>query len=962
MNTFKIHYKLLISLAVILTLSTVAYATENPIKSAIKNALSSQNDISPQAAVCSGEGANQVCIENVVANSGPTEGGTLVTIVGSGFPNKAKTSDYVQSGLVSHYDGINNNNTGDLDHKSDLAGWVDLKSGTLLPHFGTIQDGKGWKFNGFQISEEDGFKGTRPTAFPTGNNERTVEVVYKTPDDFNSNDMQTLNQLFAYGNTSDTQYFGVLLNRNGNCDASDTYKLCINAINGGGKPADFAIWNTAIPTKLKEAGTINAISSAYKDNVGTNSKVFLNGASVARTGSTAGTSLNTGSGDPLYIGARSDTGTANQRLNSNKFTILSVRVYNRAIIQSEALSNYEVDQQRFLSPPVVYIGGQECTDMTVISDHTIQCKTPEHAEGIVSAKIVYNNQQPEIENAYTYNKVNISSISPAVGPQGGTNTVTLYGENFPYASTEDYITDGLVSHFDAIDNQGLGDKYHSKTVAAWTDLVSGQTAAQTGAASGGDGWLSNGFRFSNSTYFSMIAPSTGPYAYPIGNTDRSIEITYKNASNYYGASSEYISPFSYGEEGAGLTVGILFHKNSECTGGGTKLCLMPLNGHNAVNDYYIVNSRLPQSYSTPSVQNTISMAYHNSPTSPSSKAYLNGTYFSSNNTSASGSLITPANSTVFIGRRVTSGTPAHFTGFTISSVRVYNKQISEQESLTNWAVDQIRFVQTPTVQIGGNACTDVVVLSTTKLQCTAPEGTSGAKNVTYQYGNTNITLTGGYTYATADDTIVSVISPDSAPKFGNQTITFTGQHLEADKVDKIKIGSNECTGIAHTEQNIVSCTIPAGNPGYVNIVLYKGDTPVLTLNSAFEYINVTKEPLKYKVKYNGTGTGFGQYVLGGTGDIESGDNADSQLTLEDEWNGVNEVTINTPANIEITGVKSGWTKSGTSGAYTITSTSGLKTALATAEMLRELIFTPSSALDPTGATNKIQISLSNGLW
>ena len=50
------------------------------------------------------------------------------------------------------------------------------------------------------------------------------------------------------------------------------------------------------------------------------------------------------------------------------------------------------------------------------------------------------------------------------------------------------------------------------------------------------------------------------------------------------------------------------------------------------------------------------------------------------------------------------------------------------------------------VTIGGNACTDLVVVNATTITCTVPAGTSGAKDVVVTTGGGNDTLPGGYTY------------------------------------------------------------------------------------------------------------------------------------------------------------------------------------------------------------------------
>jgi IPT/TIG domain/Glucose / Sorbosone dehydrogenase len=60
----------------------------------------------------------------------------------------------------------------------------------------------------------------------------------------------------------------------------------------------------------------------------------------------------------------------------------------------------------------------------------------------------------------------------------------------------------------------------------------------------------------------------------------------------------------------------------------------------------------------------------------------------------------------------------------------------------------VNFSGSPTVTIGGSACTNVNLTSTTKIECTLPLGTAGRKDVVVAIGETSYNFVKGYRYIT----------------------------------------------------------------------------------------------------------------------------------------------------------------------------------------------------------------------
>ena len=71
------------------------------------------------------------------------------------------------------------------------------------------------------------------------------------------------------------------------------------------------------------------------------------------------------------------------------------------------------------------------------------------------------------------------------------------------------------------------------------------------------------------------------------------------------------------------------------------------------------------------------------------------------------------------------------------------------------------FTGATSVTIGGNECTDLVVVDATTITCTVPAGAGGPKNVVVTTPGGTDTLTDGYTYIPAPG--LTSLTPDEGP-------------------------------------------------------------------------------------------------------------------------------------------------------------------------------------------------------
>jgi hypothetical protein len=114
--------------------------------------------------------------------------------------------------------------------------------------------------------------------------------------------------------------------------------------------------------------------------------------------------------------------------------IHSVRIYQRALSESEVLQNTTADSIRFQSVPTVTIGGKACTNVAVISDTQLKCNAPSGTAGSNVAVTVKDSggTQKTIPGGYNYVSTTsfyVTDITPSVGPTFGGTPLTLTGSS-----------------------------------------------------------------------------------------------------------------------------------------------------------------------------------------------------------------------------------------------------------------------------------------------------------------------------------------------------------------------------------------------------------------------------------------------------------------------------------------------------------------------------------------------------
>ena len=222
-------------------------------------------------------------------------------------------TDYVSSGLITHYDAINNTGTG---YSNTATTWKDLSGngndGTLLG----FDSSSGWKNNYLKFDGVDDYVLSTNNLGISGDTALTMCAVAAWDGDSWLSDWPSY-----MGITSASSYAGLSMTMNGGQPALDFWNYRYRADNALSVKQIYQI------CLVKETGSIN-----------TTSKIYVNGQEVAGTGNSTSS--------PSIVNSQAVVG----RLDSTRWAnarIYNIKYYNRALSQSEIQKNYAIDQQRY---------------------------------------------------------------------------------------------------------------------------------------------------------------------------------------------------------------------------------------------------------------------------------------------------------------------------------------------------------------------------------------------------------------------------------------------------------------------------------------------------------------------------------------------------------------------------------------------------------------------------------------
>jgi hypothetical protein len=283
-------------------------------------------------------------------------------------------------------------------------------------------------------------------------------------------------------------------------------------------------------------------------------------------------------------------------------------------------------------------------------------------------------------------------------------------------------------------------------------------------------------------------------------------------------------------------------------------------GSNQFRHEFVANSVLATATNVKATPNTVVATYQNNTGSvlTARRQYLNATLLPFTTTNAAQPNVT-ANMCLFVGSYMNSR-PCHASNtntydnknLKIQSVRIYNRALTDLEIAQNYAIDEKRFAEPPTVMIGENPCTNIVVISTTKIQCKAPQGTENTTvdvTITDRSGNTE-TLEQAYTYLPSGTMKITKLDPKVGPSFGGSKIRLTGENLS---ISKVTIAGKTCTSFEQNAENTTyTCTVPEAEnitqDTFVDVVVTPNSGNNYVFAQGFQYIFARKNPVEFNVE------------------------------------------------------------------------------------------------------------------
>lgn len=416
--------------------------------------------------------------------------------------------DYVQDGLILHFDGIRNAGA-DQPHEPDATAWANLVPGQPSASFVRADASYGeWRDSGFYFEGHDKPCGAwLDEAVSLGPN-MTIQVAVSV-DPLAQQSVKTNERypMYFYGPSPDFGIYQGAYRGAANIPKQLTFKNRLTYSAGDGDTT-IAEWDGMY------ASAILGGDSAYL----TQSAGFENG--VSRTpGNAASQRYSWGCG----VNASGDC-------NENRAvigTFHSVRVYGRALSESELAQNRVVDDARFRGDG----GGAGSDAANVIIESTVpglagvdECGKYAAAAGYVfeAARTAIVDGSAYVLDGYTLETWDGAAWGAAARHDGETSyTATgaglvrltwLWSRTLrPVAGYDvgDYVQDSLVLHFDGIRNAGA-DAKHSNVATTWKNLAqSGHDATKTTLAKATDAWrkdgswTGDGFVFGGKDYFAI---------------------------------------------------------------------------------------------------------------------------------------------------------------------------------------------------------------------------------------------------------------------------------------------------------------------------------------------------------------------------------------------------------------------------------------------------------------------------
>ena len=454
-----------------------------------------------------------------------------------GLVDYESLDSYVTSGLVAFYDGIQNAGDG-LPHDPAAEKWIDRVQGVPASFKSAGGNRTGaWTEKGYAF---DGVYAQMDTAAPALGTNFTAQIV----SDISSAAQRTNHYPNVFAAPNDfCAYFN---NKNATAPLTGlTFKT---------DPYASTSWEDKRPS-------LSNWSGRYLTLMFTEDYKRLIFQTTTRSGTMARLK-----NDPIealqWTWGGSASGPADRWCLG---TYYGVRIYDRALTDAELLRNREVDEARYFGVVAitnVVIGGCQpvaCQGVEAPGAYTVRGSYTFHATNVVDA-----SGATWMPTGYTLELRNVLGGWDSATSYTGSSYTHVVGETQPAVrltwtwrlasgiqalDARSYVQDGLLLHFDGIENAGFG--VHDATATVWKNLGRAPTDADVihQSEDPGSRWTDVGYYFDGATYAQVVSAVDPGVHYTIqfvGSIDRN-ENPNPDGSNwptYFGSPNDHCNLYT----------------------------------------------------------------------------------------------------------------------------------------------------------------------------------------------------------------------------------------------------------------------------------------------------------------------------------------------------------------------------------------------------------------------------------
>ncbi len=567
----------------------------------------------------------------------------------------------------------------------------------------------------------------------------------------------------------------------------------------------------------------------------------------------------------------------------------------------------------------VTIGGVSATGVTVVNSTTITATTPAGTAGAKDVAVTTTGGTGTGTSLFTYIAApTVTGISPNSGPTAGGTSVTITGTSFT-GTTSVTIGGAAATGVTVVNDTTITATTPAGTVGAQDVVVTNAVGSGTGTSL---------FTYVAAPTVTGTFPSSGPST---GGT--SVTITGTNLS---GATSVTIG----GASATGVTVvnsTTITATTPAGTVGAKDVAVTTAGGTGTGTGLFTYVAAPTVTSISPSA----------GPTAGGTSVTITGTNLTGATSvtigGASATGVTVVNSTT-ITATTPSGTAGAkdvvvttsggtgtgtslFTYYAVPTVTGISPSSGSTAGGTSVTITGTNLSGATSVTIGGAAATGVSVVNSTTITATTPAGTVGAKDVAVTTPGGTGTGTGLYTYVAAPT--VTGISPNSGSAAGGTSVTITGTSFTG--ATGVTIGGASATGVTVVNATTITATTPAGTAGAKDVVVTTS-VGSGTGTGLFTYLTVPGAPTGVSASAGDT-----QATINFTAPASDGGSAITQYTATSSPGGFTGSCAGPAAcAITVTGLTNG-----TAYTFTVTATNAIGTGAAS---------TASSSVTPSTAT------------